>query len=81
MFTSIVSFYVEEFLGPFPNPQKEDHLLSAAKTVYFNIFAATPISGDSPSIRNLRARHGVVTKNYKAGANLQKYFEKFIVSV
>jgi len=48
-------------LGPHPAPKPEHHPLSAVRDCLFNIFAAIiHIRGRSP-LRNLRARHDVVT--------------------
>ena len=44
-----------------PNPQAGDHRLSAVHDCLFNLFAATLHIGGRSSIRNLRARHAVVT--------------------
>jgi hypothetical protein len=57
-------FYGEELLAPRPTPQLEDHPLSAVRDCLFNIFSASPpyLEGVS-SIRNLRTRHGVVTRD------------------
>jgi hypothetical protein len=43
------------------NPKLEDHPLSAVRNCLFNIFAATLHTGGRSSIRNLMARHFLVT--------------------
>ena len=54
-------FYREGLLAPRPTPKLEDHPLSAVHDCLFNWFAATLHIGGCSSIRNLRARHAVVT--------------------
>jgi len=54
-------FYREGLLAPRPTPKLEDHPLSAVRYCLFNLFAATLLIGGRSSIRNLRARHAVVT--------------------
>jgi hypothetical protein len=70
-FRNKIIFYGEELLAPRPTPKLEDHLLSAVHDCLFNIFAATlhiwrlfpPYLEAVPSIRNLRMRHAVVTRD------------------
>jgi len=47
--------------APRPTPKLEDHPLSAVHNCLFNLFAATLHIGGRSSIRNMRARHAVVT--------------------
>ena len=54
-------FFGEELLAPRPTPKLEENILSAVRDCLFNIFAATFHIGGRSSIRNLRARHAVVT--------------------
>ena len=54
-------FYREGLLAPRPTPKLEDHPLSAVHDCLFNLFSATLHKGGRSSIRNLRARHAVVT--------------------
>jgi hypothetical protein len=49
-------FYGEELSAPRPTPKLEDHPLSPVRDCLFTIFVAT-------SIRNLRTRHAVVTRD------------------
>ena len=56
-----IRFYGEELLAPRPIPKLEDHPLSAVRDCLFNIFGATLNIGGRSSIRNLRARHTMVT--------------------
>jgi hypothetical protein len=49
--------YDEELLASCSTPKLEDHPLSAARDCLFNIFGAVS------SIRNLRTRHAVVTRD------------------
>jgi len=44
-----------------PDPQLEDHPLSAVRYCLFNLFAATLLIGDRCSTRNLKTRHVMVT--------------------
>jgi hypothetical protein len=48
-------------LAPRQTPKLEDHPLSAVRDYFFYIFAATLHIGGRSFIRNLRARHAVVT--------------------
>jgi hypothetical protein len=64
MFRSILSFYCEKLLAPKPNSKLVDHLFSAVRHYLFNISAATLHIGGRPSIRNLRARHVMMTRTY-----------------
>ena len=58
----MILFYGEEFLAPRPTPPKlEDHPSLAVRDCLFNIFAITLHIGGRSSVRNLRARHAVVT--------------------
>jgi hypothetical protein len=41
MVSNFVSFYVEDFLEPRPNPKLEDHTLSAVRDGLFSVLAAT----------------------------------------
>jgi hypothetical protein len=61
LFRNKAIFDGEEFLAPHPTPKLEDHPLSAVRDCLSNIFAATLHIGGRSSIRNLRARHAVVT--------------------
>jgi hypothetical protein len=64
MFRNILSFYGEEFLAPWPTPKLEDHSFSAACDCLFNISAATLHIGGRSSVRNLRARHVMMTETH-----------------
>ena len=55
------SFYSEGLLAPRPKPKIDDHPLSVVRCCLFNIFVATHHTVGRSSIRNLRARHAVVT--------------------
>ena len=55
------SFYGEELSTPRPTPKLEDHPLSAVRASLFNLFTSTLHIADRTSIRNMRARHAVVT--------------------
>jgi len=52
-----------------PTLKLEDHPLSAVHDCIFNIFTATPRSGDCSSNRNLRSRDAVVTGSMYYGSN------------
>jgi hypothetical protein len=57
-------FHVERLIAPRPTPKLEGHPLSAVRDYLFNIFAVTPPYLESlSSIRNLRTRHAVVTRD------------------
>jgi len=62
MFHNKTSFYGEELSALSSTPKLEDHPLSAVRDYLFNIFAATLHIGGRSSIRNLKARHTVVTE-------------------
>jgi len=64
MFRSTLSFYCGKLLAPRPNSKLEDPLFSAVRDYLFNISAATLHIGGRPSIRNLRARHVMMTGTY-----------------
>jgi len=64
MFRNMIRFYDEELFALRPTPKLEDHLLSAVRDCLFNVFAATLHIGGRSSIRNLRTRHGVVTRTH-----------------
>jgi len=56
------NFYSEGLLAPCPTPKLEDHPLSALCNCL--IYSQLPsISGDLPSIHNLRTHHAVVTRD------------------
>jgi len=55
------SFYIENFLTPYPAPKLENNPLSAVRDCLINTFAATFHIGDRSSIRNLRTRHALMT--------------------
>jgi len=60
-----------ENLTPRPTPKLEDHPLSAFRDFLFNIFAGTLHTGGRSTIRQLRARHAVVTETHLShGARL-----------
>jgi len=61
LFRNKASFYGEELSAPRPTPKLAGHPLSAVRDCLVNIFAATLLIGGRSSIRNLRARHAVVT--------------------
>jgi hypothetical protein len=48
-------------LAPCPTPKLQDHPLSAVRDCLFSIFEVILHIGGRSSIRNLRARHAVVT--------------------
>jgi hypothetical protein len=56
-------FYGEELLAPRQTPNFQGHPFSAARDCLFNIFAATLFPEAISSIRILRTRHTVVTKD------------------
>ena len=60
-------FFHEELLTPPLTPKLEDYPLSAVRDCLFNLFAATLHIGGRSSIRNLRARHAVLTGTHKHG--------------
>jgi hypothetical protein len=60
-------FYGEGLLAPCPTPKLEDHPSSAVRGCLFNLFTATLHIGGRSSIRNLRARHAVVTGTHIHG--------------
>jgi len=62
-FRNKLSVYGEGLLAPRPTPKLKDHPLSAFRGCLFNIFAATLRIWGLPSIRNLRTRHAVVTRD------------------
>jgi len=57
-------FYGEELLALCPAPKLEDQPLSAVRDCLFKIFAATLHTGGRFSIRNMRSRYAVVTRNH-----------------
>ena len=61
MFHYNASFYGDELSAHRQTPNLEDHPLSAVRDFLVNIFAATPHTGGSSSVRNVRTRHAVVT--------------------
>jgi hypothetical protein len=61
-FCNMLLLYGEELLAPRPTPKLEDHPLSAVLD-WFNIFAAAIKLEAFSSIRNLRTRHAVVTRD------------------
>jgi hypothetical protein len=63
-FRNKIFFYGEELLAPRPTAKLEDHPLLAVRDCLFSIFAATlHILEAVPSIRKLRTRHAVVTRD------------------
>jgi hypothetical protein len=61
-FRNDLILYSEELLATLPTPKLENHPLSAVRDCLFNIFAALYLEAVS-SIRNLRTRHAVVTRD------------------
>ena len=57
-----MGLHEEALLAPRPTPKLEDHPLLAVRECLFNLFAATLRIGGRSFIRNLRARHAVVTE-------------------
>jgi hypothetical protein len=59
-----IIFYGEELLAPRPTPKLEDHPLSAVRDCLFQYIRSNPPYLEAvPSIRNLRTRHAVVTRD------------------
>jgi hypothetical protein len=65
----------QELLAPRPTPKLEDHPLSDVHDCLFSIFAATLHIGGRSSIRNLWARHAVVTGTHLPGGLFYKVKE------
>jgi len=63
MFRNKASFYGEELLAPRPTRMLEDHPLSAVRDCLCNIFAATLRIRGRSSIRSLRTRPAVATRD------------------
>jgi hypothetical protein len=62
-FVTIKNFYGEGLSAPRLTPKLDDHPLSAVATVY-SIYSQLPsVPERVPSIRNLRTRHAVVTRD------------------
>jgi hypothetical protein len=57
------NFYSEGLLAPCPTPKLEDHPLSAVRDAYSMYSQLHSVPGGLPSIRNLRTRHEVVTRD------------------
>ena len=66
MFCNKANFYSEESSTTRLTPKLEDYPLSPVRNCLFNIFAATLHIGGRSSIRNLRTRHAVVTRNHSS---------------
>jgi hypothetical protein len=64
IFRNKLIFYGKEFLAPRPTPKLEDPTMSAVLDCLFNIFPSyAPYLEAVSSIRNLRTRHAVVTRD------------------
>jgi len=78
-FRNKASFYVEELLAPLTTLKPENHPSSAVRYCLFNIFAATLHIGGYYSIRNLKARHVLVTDPFIMD-NPPTFYNKFMIT-